>query len=70
MTGLVMRAGVAACLLAALSYIPTLMRYQRNMLWVFALPLIAVFYMAATTASAVNYWRGKGASWKNRAYSR
>jgi hypothetical protein len=32
--------------------------------------LIAVFYMAATAASAANYWRGKGASWKNRAYRR
>jgi hopene-associated glycosyltransferase HpnB len=62
--------GVAACALAAVSYMPTLTRYQRNKLWVLALPLIAVFYMAATAASAVNYWRGKGASWKNRAYQR
>jgi hopene-associated glycosyltransferase HpnB len=61
---------VAACLLAALSYIPTLVRYRRNRLWALALPLIAVFYMAATIASALNYWRGKGASWKSRAYPR
>jgi hopene-associated glycosyltransferase HpnB len=60
--------GLAACALAALSYIPTLTRYRRVWLWTLALPLIAVFYMAATAASAVNYWRGKGASWKNRAY--
>jgi hopene-associated glycosyltransferase HpnB len=60
----------AACLFAALSYIPTLARYRRNKLGVLALPLIAVFYMAATTASALNYWRGKGASWKSRAYPR
>jgi hopene-associated glycosyltransferase HpnB len=60
----------AACLLAALSYIPTLARYRRNRLWALALPLIAVFYMAATIASALNYWRGKGASWKSRAYPR
>jgi hopene-associated glycosyltransferase HpnB len=66
--GWVSGCGLAACLLAALSYIPTLMRYQRNVLWVFALPLTALFYMAATSASAVDYWRGKGASWKNRAY--
>jgi hopene-associated glycosyltransferase HpnB len=62
--------GVAACALAAISYMPTLTRYKRNKLWALALPLIAVFYMAATAASAVNYWRGKGASWKNRAYQR
>jgi hopene-associated glycosyltransferase HpnB len=62
--------GLAACALAALSYMPTLTRYRRNMLWALALPVIAVFYMAATAASAVNYWRGKGASWKNRDYRR
>jgi hopene-associated glycosyltransferase HpnB len=62
--------GVAACALAAASYMPTLIRYKRNKLWALALPLIAVFYMAATVASAVNYWRGKGARWKNRAYQR
>jgi hopene-associated glycosyltransferase HpnB len=62
--------GLAACALAVLSYIPTLIRYRRNKLWALALPLIAVFYMAATAASALDYWRGKGASWKNRAYQR
>lgn len=60
--------GLAACALAALSYMPTLTRYRRLKLWALVLPLIAVFYMAATAASAVNYWRGTGASWKNRAY--
>jgi len=60
--------GLAACSLAACSYVPTLARYQRSKAWPLALPLIALFYMAATAASAVNYWRGKGANWKNRAY--
>ena len=67
-TGLRQGCGLAACLLAAVSYMPTLIRYRRNMLWALALPLIAMFYMAATAGSAVNYWRGKGANWKNRAY--
>jgi len=60
--------GIIACLLAVLSYVPTLMRYRRNKLWAMALPLIALFYMAATVASALNFWRGRGANWKNRAY--
>jgi hopene-associated glycosyltransferase HpnB len=59
---------LAACALAACSYLPTLRRYRRNPLWVLALPLIALFYMSATVGSAVNFWRGKGASWKDRAY--
>jgi hopene-associated glycosyltransferase HpnB len=62
--------GLAACVLAVCSYLPTLTRYRRNKIWALALPLIAVFYMAATASSAVNYWRGKGARWKNRAYPR
>jgi hypothetical protein len=60
--------GVAAAALAAVSYQPTLRRYRQNPLWALALPAIAVFYMAATLGSAVNYWRGQGAQWKNRAY--
>lgn len=61
-------AGLAAYAMAAITYLPTLGRYARSKLWVLALPLIALFYMAATLGSALNYWRGAGASWKNRAY--
>jgi hopene-associated glycosyltransferase HpnB len=60
--------GLAAFGLAAISYLPTLARYRRSFLWAFALPLIALFYMAATLGSALNYWRGHGARWKSRAY--
>ena len=60
--------GAGACALAALSYVPTLRRYRRNPLAVLALPLIALFYMAATVGSALDHWRGAGARWKNRAY--
>jgi hopene-associated glycosyltransferase HpnB len=62
--------GTAACLLAAISYQPTLHRYRRNPLWALALPLIALFYMAATVGSAVNYWTGSGAQWKSRSYEK
>jgi hopene-associated glycosyltransferase HpnB len=54
--------------LGAASYLPTLARYERNRLWALALPLIALFYMAATISSALRYWRGRGARWKDRAY--
>ncbi len=60
--------GLAAFALGAISYLPTLARYGRSRLWAFALPLIALFYMSATLGSAVNYWRGRGAEWKGRAY--
>jgi len=60
--------GLAAFGLSAASYLPTLARYGRNRLWALALPLIALFYIAATCGSALNYWRGQGARWKSRAY--
>jgi hopene-associated glycosyltransferase HpnB len=60
--------GLAAFALAAVTYWPTLRRYGRSRFWSLVLPLIALYYMAATCGSALDYWRGAGASWKNRAY--
>jgi hopene-associated glycosyltransferase HpnB len=62
--------GLAAFALAMISYIPTLARFEEAKIWALALPLIALFYMAATLDSALNYWRGAGARWKNRDYGR
>jgi len=62
-------AGLAAYALSMVSFMPTLARYRVARWWALALPLIALFYMAATISSALDYWRGKGAVWKNRAYS-
>ena len=61
-------AGLAAYSLAALSYLPTLQRYRRSAWQVFALPLIALFYLGATIDSALNAWFGRGALWKRRTY--
>jgi hopene-associated glycosyltransferase HpnB len=60
--------GLAAFSLSAISFTPTLLRYQRSVLWSVTLPLIALFYMAATLSSALSYWGGRGARWKNRDY--
>jgi hypothetical protein len=40
--------------------------YGRSPLWAPFLPLVALFYVGATFASAVRYWRGKGGQWKAR----
>jgi hopene-associated glycosyltransferase HpnB len=63
-------AGIAAFGLSIASYQPTLRRYGRNPLWALALPFIALFYVAATIGSAIDHWRGAGATWKSRAYPR
>ena len=54
--------------IAIYTYLPTLRRYQQPRWLALALPGIAGFYMTATIASAVHYWRGTGATWKSRAY--
>ncbi len=60
--------GLAASALAIWSYFPTLARYHQPRALALALPFIALFYMAATLASALHHWHGTGASWKRRAY--
>jgi len=67
-TGWRFACGLAAWLLAAVSYLPTLRRYGRSPVWSLALPLIALFYMTATVGSALTHWFGSGSNWKNRAY--
>src|SRR5579872_6088543 len=54
--------------LMAIAFQPTLQRYRRNPLWGLALPAIAMFYLAATCASAFRFYRGRGGRWKGRAY--
>jgi hopene-associated glycosyltransferase HpnB len=61
-------AGLVAYVLAVISYLPTLARYRQPKALALTLPLIALFYMAATLGSAWNYWRGTGAKWKSRDY--
>jgi len=56
----------AAFALMATSYVPMLSFYRRSPLWAVALPLIAIFYTAATIDSALRHWRGAGGEWKGR----
>jgi hopene-associated glycosyltransferase HpnB len=60
--------GLAAWIMLAGSYLPTLRRFRRSVLWAPFLPLIAAFYMAATIGSAVNHHLGRGVAWKGRDY--
>jgi len=60
--------GLAAWLIMAASFVPTLRRFGVSPLWAVALPVIALFYIAATLGSAWDHHRGRGVVWKNRAY--
>ena len=69
-TGIALLAGLATWLMMALAFQPTLRRYRRSPLWGAALPLIALFYLAATIASAVRHYAGRGGAWKDRVYDK
>ena len=59
--------GLAAWLLMALAFQPTLRFYRVSPLWGLALPAIAAAYMAFTVDSAYQHARGRGGMWKGRA---
>jgi hopene-associated glycosyltransferase HpnB len=50
----------------SVSFVPMLRLYGRNPLRAPLLPLIALFYLAATIDSGRRYWQGKGGEWKGR----
>ncbi|MDR3723976.1 MAG: glycosyltransferase [Terracidiphilus sp.] len=61
-------AALAAWLLMSALFQPTLRSYRSSPLWGFALPLIALFYLCATIASAYRHYAGRGGNWKARTY--
>ena len=52
------------------TYIPTLTYYNLSIFWAVLLPVIALLYLMMTWASAVRYWQGTSAVWKERAYDK
>jgi hopene-associated glycosyltransferase HpnB len=62
--------GAGGWLVLAALYVPML-RYYRQPLWLApALPFVAALYLAMTVDSAWTYYRGRGAEWKGRTYSK
>ena len=63
----VWRLALAAWLLMAATYLPTVRFYGLSPFWAPFLPVAAAFYSYATWLSAVRYWLGRGGQWKGRA---
>ncbi|MEU9245586.1 glycosyltransferase [Streptomyces sp. NPDC048385] len=62
--------GAAAWLVMTATYLPML-RYYRQPLWLAPLlPFTAFLYLLMTADSAVQHYRGRGAAWKGRTYTR
>jgi hopene-associated glycosyltransferase HpnB len=58
--------GGLAWLGMVIAFLPTLRAYDTARSVALLLPLIALFYLAATVASAVLFWCGRGGYWKGR----
>lgn len=58
--------GAVAWLAMSLAFLPILRSYRCPAFLALLLPAMALFYTAATVASAVMFWRGRGGEWKGR----
>ncbi len=65
-SGLARELGLAAWLLMAIAFQPTLRLYRASPLWGIGLPAIAFCYTLFTLDSALQFARGKGGLWKGR----
>lgn len=62
--------GALCWLLMAVAYFPMVRFYGLGTLWALSLPLSAMFYMFATIRSAIQFWLGRGGTWKGRSQDR
>jgi hopene-associated glycosyltransferase HpnB len=58
--------GIISWSMMTMSTLANLYYYRRSVLWAPVMPLIALFYLAATLDSARRYWMGLGGEWKGR----
>ena len=62
--------GALCWLLMAVAYLPMVRFYGLGAPWALTLPLSASFYMFATIHSAIQFWSGRGGTWKGRSQDR
>jgi hopene-associated glycosyltransferase HpnB len=62
--------GIIAWSMMTMSSLANLYYYRRSVLWAPLMPLIALFYLAATLDSARRSWLGRGGEWKGRAQAK
>jgi hopene-associated glycosyltransferase HpnB len=61
---------LVAWLVMGAAYWPLVRFYRLPPAWALTLPAAGALFLAMTVSSAVGYWRGTRASWKERAYAR
>jgi hopene-associated glycosyltransferase HpnB len=60
--------GLLAWLAMSAAYWPVARLYRLPIVLVLTLPIAGALFLAMTWSSALSYWRGTRATWKNRAY--
>lgn len=65
---LVVAASALTLMAMSAVYAPVVHFYKLPLVWALSLPVAAALMLAMTVGSAVNYWRGTRAQWKDRAY--
>jgi hopene-associated glycosyltransferase HpnB len=65
-TGIAQWLGVAAWAAMTIAFLPCLAYYGASIIWAPGLPLVALFYLAATLDSARRHALGVGGEWKGR----
>ncbi|MFI1675646.1 glycosyltransferase [Streptomyces sp. NPDC020607] len=63
-------AGGLAWLVMTATYLPMLRYYRQPLVLALLLPATAFLYLLMTVDSAVQHYRGRGAAWKGRTYTR
>ena len=69
-TGFVPFVALVAFVAMGVSYLPIIHFYGLRPVWILALPLAACLFLAMTWSSAVRYWGGERARWKDRSYEK
>ena len=68
MDGKIVLPCLASLSIMCITYLPVLNFYSLSAAQALSLPVVGVLYGAMTWTSAVNYWKGRGTSWKGRRY--
>jgi hopene-associated glycosyltransferase HpnB len=58
----------ASLVLMMAAFLPTIRFYDLSPVWALGFPIAAALFLAMTWSSAIRYWRGTRAVWKDRSY--
>lgn len=61
--------GILILTLMLMTFVPVILYYNLNPVWIFGLPISGILYLLMTFTSAIRYFRGERSQWKGRTYT-